>query len=150
MVPDFTVELYLTSLTTGQSFRKQDCWLKQNSLRWGYLPPGKIWSRSLNLNVIQRSPAAQKTKPECILLTDLPVSRLTFLPEPWKLFLLRVSVAELGMSFPIVPQFSPVSHQLQSFGFLVWVRPTRSKSTKRMCFQDASTHMDVMWRVPSQ
>lgn len=86
MVPHFTIEVYLTSLTTGQSFRKQGCGLKQNSLQWGYLPPGKIWSRSLLVNVIQCSPPTLKTMHEYILMTDLLGSSLLFPQVNWKLF----------------------------------------------------------------
>lgn len=62
MVLLFTREVYLTSLTTGQSFRKQCCGLRRNSFQWACSPPGKIWSTSSLLNVIQRSPWTQKNK----------------------------------------------------------------------------------------
>lgn len=79
MVLLFTREVYLTSLTTGQSFRKQYCVLKQNSIQCGYLPPGKIWSRSVLLNVIQCSPQRKKQ----IFLTHLLGSSP---PATWRLF----------------------------------------------------------------
>lgn len=123
---------YLTSLTTGQPFRKQCCELKQNSFQFGYLPPGRIWSSFL-LNVIQCSPQTQKTKHEYIFLRHLSLAPSSNLEA----FLLGLSVIKSNNSHHIqLGTYSPVilhrtdspliCHQLlhcrASYIFLMWVR----------------------------
>ncbi len=119
MVLLFIREVYLTSLTTGQSFRKQFCGLKLNSFQRGYSPPGKIWSRSFLLNVIQCSPQTQKTKHEYIFLTHLLGSSLLFPPVTWRLFYCSSGLkpynsclVQLGTYFPIIFHYTDSAQYL--------------------------------------
>lgn len=112
MVPLFTREVYLTSLTTGQSFRKQYSWLKQNSFQCTYLPHGKIWSRNFLLNVIQHSPT-QETKHKYVFFDTCLVPASCSLLKPYDSCL---------KAFP--PLFF-LAHLYcrASYIFVMWVRP---------------------------